>query len=65
MSDFFNMGGYAFYIWISYGLAAIILIANIVVSKLGEKQMKRELVMRIDREIDRKNQAGENDASGS
>lgn len=65
MSDFFNMGGYAFYIWISYGLTAIILIANIVVAKLGEKQVKRELVMRIDREIEHENQAGENDASGS
>lgn len=55
MSEFFNMGGYAFYIWISYGLAAIILIANLVVSKLGEKQVKRELIMRIEREIDSKN----------
>lgn len=29
-SDFFNMGGYALYVWSSYGLMALVLILNIV-----------------------------------
>ncbi|MFV2031060.1 MAG: heme exporter protein CcmD, partial [Gammaproteobacteria bacterium] len=28
MSEFFNMGGYAIYVWPSYGLAAIVLWLN-------------------------------------
>jgi heme exporter protein D len=27
-SEFFQMGGYAFYVWTSYGLALIVLLAN-------------------------------------
>lgn len=30
MSEFFYMGGYAFYVWSSYGLTAIIMIANVI-----------------------------------
>ncbi len=50
MDEFFNMGGYALYVWLSYGLTAIILIANVVMPKLRERQIKRELVMKIDRD---------------
>ncbi|GAB6046807.1 hypothetical protein JCM19379_06300 [Methyloparacoccus murrellii] len=28
-SDFFNMGGYALYVWPSYGLMAVILLVNL------------------------------------
>ncbi len=52
MSEFFNMGGYAFYVWLSYGLTAVILIANIIVPKLHEKQVKRDLIMRIERNME-------------
>ncbi len=57
MSEFFNMGGYAFYVWLSYGLTAVVLIANVVIPKLREKQVKRDLIMRITR--------NEENASGS
>ncbi len=30
MSEFFHMGGYALYVWTSYGLALVILVANLV-----------------------------------
>ncbi|MFK8068189.1 MAG: heme exporter protein CcmD [Gammaproteobacteria bacterium] len=62
MAEFFNMGGYAFYVWLSYGLTAIILIANIVMPMLHDRQIKRELLMRIDRE---KNMRDEKNASSS
>ncbi len=57
MSEFFNMGGYAFYVWLSYGLTAVILIANIIVPKLNEKKVKRDLIMRIERNLEEKNNA--------
>jgi len=28
MASFFDMGGYAFYVWLSYGLTAAVLILN-------------------------------------
>ncbi len=31
LSEFLNMGGYAFYVWTSYGIAALVLLANLVV----------------------------------
>ena len=57
MSDFFYMGGYAFYVWLSYGLTAVILVANMIIPMLREKQVKRDLIMRIMR--------NEENASGS
>ena len=57
MSEFFNMGGYAFYVWLSYGLTAVILIANVIIPMLREKQVKRDLIMRMTR--------NEENASGS
>jgi len=33
------MGGYAFFVWVSYGLAALILILNIVIPKWQYKNI--------------------------
>jgi len=30
LADFFAMGGYGFYIWGSYGLAAVLIVAEII-----------------------------------
>ena len=30
LNEFLHMGGYAFYVWTSYGIALIILLANIL-----------------------------------
>lgn len=35
MADFFSMGGYAAYVWPSYGLAALILVGLVVASIRG------------------------------
>ncbi|WP_105200726.1 MULTISPECIES: heme exporter protein CcmD [unclassified Pseudoalteromonas] len=37
LSEFFAMGGYAFYVWLSFGSCALILIA-LVVSSIQEKR---------------------------
>jgi heme exporter protein D len=31
LSEFFNMGGYAFYVWTSYGIALLVLVVNVVI----------------------------------
>ena len=50
MQEFFNMGGYAFYVWSSYGLCAFVLILNLIqslsrqrktLSDLGKRQRQR------------------------
>ncbi|MEO2266870.1 heme exporter protein CcmD [Pseudoalteromonas pernae] len=38
LSDFFAMGGYAFYVWLSFGSCALILI-GLLVSSLREKRV--------------------------
>jgi len=30
LDEFFHMGGYAFYVWTSYGIALLVLLANVV-----------------------------------
>ncbi len=64
MSEFFNMGGYAFYVWLSYGLTAVVLIANIIIPKMNERKVKRDLALRISGRIER-NLEEKNNASSS
>jgi heme exporter protein D len=40
-TEFFHMGGYAFYVWGSYGLAALIFVINIVVPLRQRKRLLR------------------------
>lgn len=49
MSDFFHMGGYALYVWISYGVAAVIFIANILLPKYQHKTVLKMLAKKIRR----------------
>ena len=30
LNEFFHMGGYAFYVWTSYGITLLVLVANVV-----------------------------------
>ena len=48
-SEFFNMGGYAFYVWTSYGLMLLMLVVN-VVSPMVER---KKVIARIKRAIKR------------
>ncbi|MBN6066589.1 heme exporter protein CcmD [Aggregatibacter actinomycetemcomitans] len=45
-SDFINMGGYGFYVWLSYGLSLLAIVVLIVQSLAGKsavlKSIKRE-----------------------
>ncbi len=60
-SEFFNMGGYAFYVWTSYGLTFIILLANIV----SPIMQRKKAIKRIKRAIKRENiELAKNDSQG-
>jgi len=48
-SEFFNMGGYAFYVWTSYVLMLLLVVANIV-SPLWQR---KKIIARIKRAIKR------------
>lgn len=45
MTEFFNMGGYGFYVWSAYGLALVVLVYNIVVPLRTEQRLLRELAL--------------------
>ncbi len=50
VSEFFNMGGYAFYVWTSYALAGVILLANVLMPMLNARKQRRELIGKLRRE---------------
>ena len=50
-SEFFHMGGYAFYVWTSYGLTFIVVLANII----SPIMQRKKVIKRIKRAIKREN----------
>ncbi len=55
-SEFFHMGGYAFFVWTSYALTLLIIVANIIAPMLQRKKV----ISRIKRAIKRENIEREN-----
>ncbi len=49
MSEFFHMGGYAFYVWTSYAIALVVLLLNV----LAPMRRRRNLLAAIARRIRR------------
>jgi len=50
MREFFAMGGYAFYVWTSYGLTLIVLLANIIIPVMQRRQFLRSLTLKQKRQ---------------
>jgi heme exporter protein D len=48
-SEFFAMGGYAFFVWTSYGIALLVILLNIVMPVLH----RRKVINRVKRAIRR------------
>lgn len=48
-SEFFHMGGYAFFVWTSYALTLIVVLANIISPMLQRKK----IIARIKRAVKR------------
>jgi heme exporter protein D len=50
MQEFFAMGGYAFYVWTSYGLTLVVLLANIIIPVVQRRQLLRSLTLKQKRQ---------------
>ena len=55
-SDFINMGGYGFYVWLSYGISLVTMIILAIQSVKGRKTVIKEVLREQQREA-RLNQA--------
>lgn len=49
-SDFLAMGGHGLYVWLSYGIALVIVAINLVEPLMARKQLITGLVRRLRRE---------------
>lgn len=49
-SDFINMGGYGFYVWLSFGAATLILSFLLINSQLGHTKIINKIAQRKQRE---------------
>jgi heme exporter protein D len=50
MSEFFAMGGYAFYVWTSYGLTFVLMFIGVIKPLMAHKQILRGLLLKRKRE---------------
>ncbi len=50
MKEFFNMGGYGFFVWTSYIITMIIFVAHFVVTANNLKKVKNMIKRRLRRE---------------
>ena len=49
MSEFFHMGGYAVFVWSSFGISFVVLLLNVIIPILRRKQLKRDVLGHIRR----------------
>ena len=49
MSEFLQMGGYAAYVWPSYGLALIVLVANLVAPAMQRRRIMADIARKLRR----------------
>lgn len=43
MNEFFNMGGYAVFVWSSFGISFLVLLLNVVFPLMHRKQLLRDV----------------------
>ncbi len=49
-SEFIDMGGYGFFVWLSFGAAAVILILLVMSSKAGHQKVLNQIAQKKARE---------------
>lgn len=49
VQEFLAMGGYGFYVWASYGLAVLLVAANVLLPVLRERRLLRDIARRARR----------------
>ena len=50
-NDFFNMGGYGFYVWLSYGISLVAIVALIVQTIKQHKTVLQSVLREVQREV--------------
>ena len=50
-SDFFNMGGYGFYVWLSYGISLVAIVALLVQTIKQHKTVLQSVLREAQREV--------------
>jgi heme exporter protein D len=50
MMEFFEMGGYAVYVWSAFGLTTLVLVANVIFARHLLKRTKLQITGQIRRE---------------
>jgi heme exporter protein D len=50
LQEFLAMGGYAFYVWTSYGICLIVLLANVVIPIIQRKNFLRQKALKQKRQ---------------
>ncbi|MBP7334672.1 heme exporter protein CcmD [Niveispirillum sp.] len=63
MADFFHMGGYAIYVWSSYGLALLILV-GLLAASLGTLRRKERMLRSLEQTLPRRRRAVAGDGEG-
>ena len=49
-TDFFHMGGYAWYVWPSWGLTILVLFSLFIQAKLKNAKIRKDIARQIARE---------------
>ena len=50
LTEFLHMGGYAFYVWTSYGIALVVLVANAWIPMRQRRRLLADIARRLRRE---------------
>ena len=50
-NDFFNMGGYGFYVWLSYGISLVAIVALVVQTIKQHKTVLQSVLREAQREV--------------
>jgi heme exporter protein D len=58
---FFDMGGYGFYVWLSYGVSATLLALLVLSSLSSHKKIKQQIAQRQKRELKLRQAAKQNE----
>ena len=51
LADFWAMGGYAFYVWLSFGVALLAMLVISAISALEHKQLMKQIIAEQQRKI--------------
>ncbi len=57
MTEFFHMGGYAFFVWTSYAVVAVLFTYQFLSSRSQHKKLIRQLGAEVEHKIRRSNKS--------